>query len=282
MVLISSCKRASPPVTFDGNRAFADIQHQVDVGPRIPETEPHAKIQAWMVNKLTKAGWETEQQRFTIQGHEIVNIIAKHEVDEESPWIILGTHYDTRMFADQDENFLDRNKPVPGANDGASGVSILLELARILPDELSVNLWMVFFDAEDNGNIPGFDWDLGSTAYVQSLEEHPDKVVVIDMVGDKDLNIHIEKNSDQEISQEIWRTAADIGYSEQFVPTQKYRMIDDHLPFIQKGIPAALIIDFDYPYWHKTTDTVDKVSATSLQVVGDVLLAWLTELNLNQ
>ena len=95
------------------------------------------------------------------------------------------------------------------------------------------------------------------------------------MVGDADLNLFLERNSNQDLAQEIWAIAGDLSYSDEFIPTPKYKIIDDHLPFINAGIPAVDIIDFDYPYWHTTEDTVDKVSPRSLKTVGDVLLAWL-------
>jgi Zn-dependent M28 family amino/carboxypeptidase len=181
------------------------------------------------------------------------------------------------MFADRDPVLANQSKPVPGANDGASGVSVLLELARILPTNLGANVWLVYFDAEDNGKLPGGEWIIGSRAFVESLEEKPDAVVIVDMIGDSDLNIFYEKYSDQNLSQEIWRTAARLGYEEQFIMFPRHRLIDDHLPFIQAGIQAVDIIDFDYPYWHTVSDTIDKVSADSLKVVGDVLLAWVME-----
>ena len=110
---------------------------------------------------------------------------------------------------------------------------------------------------------------------MDSLTGKPNAVVVVDMIGDKDLNIYQEKNSNRNLIDEIWSQAAGLGYSTQFIPKYKYPMIDDHTPFLMAGIPAIDIIDFDYPYWHTTADTPDKVSAQSLKVVGDTLLAWL-------
>jgi Zn-dependent M28 family amino/carboxypeptidase len=196
------------------------------------------------------------------------------------------------MLADNDPDPNNHSVPVPGANDGASGVAVLLELARTLPSHLEntagANLtsqegtgpgqiWLVFFDAEDNGNIPGWDWILGSRAFVAGLEETPDAAVIVDMIGDADLNIYQELNSDPGLTEEIWSQAQALGYSDRIIPEPKYRMIDDHTPFIEAGIPAVDLIDFDYPYWHTIADTPDKVSAESLQIVGDTLIAWLKE-----
>ena len=132
----------------------------------------------------------------------------------------------------------ERNQPVPGANDGASGVAVLLELARTLPADIKGQVWLVFFDAEDQGNIPGWDWILGSRAFAQSLTASPDAVVVIDMIGDADLNIYQEKNSNPAITKEIWDIAAQAGYP-QFIATPKFAMIDDHTPFLAKGHPCG-------------------------------------------
>jgi Zn-dependent M28 family amino/carboxypeptidase len=164
---------------------------------------------------------------------------------------------------------------VPGANDGASGVAVLLELARSLPKTLHGQIWLVMIDNEDNGDIPGWDWLLGSQAFVNQLKGKPDAAVIIDMIGDADLNIYMEKNSNRQLNIQIWNQAASLGYGQQFIDSYKYQMIDDHVPFLNAGIPAVDIIDFDYPYWHTTQDTVDKVSAKSLQAVGDTLRGWL-------
>ncbi len=133
----------------------------------------------------------------------------------------------------------------------------------------------MFFDAEDNGNLPGWDWILGSQAYASSLTEFPEVVIIVDMIGDADLNIYQEKNSNPQLTEEIWAKASQLGYSEQFIPQSKFAILDDHTPFLQLGIPAVDIIDFDYPYYHTTSDTADKVSARSLNAVGDTLYHWI-------
>jgi Zn-dependent M28 family amino/carboxypeptidase len=137
----------------------------------------------------------------------------------------------------------------------------------------------VFFDAEDNGRIEGWDWILGSRAFVESLSFKPQAVVIVDMIGDADLNIYLERNSDETLRTEIWDTAASLGFDDVFIAQDKHSMIDDHTPFLQAGIPAVDIIDFDYPYWHTVQDTPDKVSAESLQAVGETLWTWITAKN---
>lgn len=259
-------------VRFDGQRAYADVETQVAFGARIPGSEGHAKVQEWMREELESAGWQVEVQESEALGHPIQNIVARR--GDASPQIILGAHYDTRMFADNDPDPANHSLPVPGANDGASGVAVLLELARVLPDD-TVPVWLVFFDAEDNGRIPGWDWILGSREFVRNNPLQPQAVVIVDMIGDADLNIYKERNSDPYLTEEIWAVANSLGYGNVFIPEYKFSMLDDHTPFLEAGIPAVDIIDFDYPYWHTVQDTPDKVSAESLQAVGETVQAWV-------
>src|SRR5687767_1776252 len=262
------------PVSFDGQRAYADVQTQVAFGARIPGTEGHAKIQEWMREELAEAGWQVEVQESEALGHPIQNIIAKR--NDESPQIIFGAHYDSRMFADNDADSAYHSLQVPGANDGASGVAVLLELARTLPED-TVPIWLVFFDAEDNGNIEGWDWTLGSPEFVRNNLVQPQAVVIVDMIGDADLNIYQEHNSNPDLTAKLWQIAKSLGYGSKFISEYKHSMQDDHRPFLQAGIPTVLIIDFDYPYWHTLQDTPDKVSAESLQIVGETLQAWVMQ-----
>jgi glutaminyl-peptide cyclotransferase len=258
---------------FLGQRAYNDVVEQVGFGARYVGSPGHEQMKRWLVDQLQQYGWQVVVQENTVEGTEVKNIIAKRGSSGE--WVIFGAHYDTRQYADRDPDLNKQTQPVMGANDGASGVAVLLELARILPRNLDKQIWLVFFDAEDNGGINGQDWILGSRAFVDQLEENPDEVVVVDMIGDADLNIYYEDNSDRQISGQIWSEAELLGYGDVFIPKVKYAMVDDHTPFLQAGIPAVDIIDFDYPSWHTTEDTLDKVSAESLQIVGETLLQWI-------
>jgi glutaminyl-peptide cyclotransferase len=262
------------PMIFDGQRAFQDVQNQVSLGPRIIGSLAHTKTVDYIQEQLRGSGWKVELQELNTGGHPIRNVIAKR--GKGSPWIILGAHYDSRFFADQDPDPSKRQLPVPGANDGASGVAVLLEIGRVIPSELDRQVWLVFFDAEDNGDIQDWDWIMGSRAFVEKLQNKPDAAVVVDMIGDASLDIYMEAYSNQALKVDIWKQAAVLGYP-QFIPSVKYSMIDDHTPFLQAGIPAVDIIDFTYPYWHTTSDTIDKVSAASLNAVGDTLLTWLMQ-----
>ena len=259
---------------FDGQRAYANVQTQVTFGPRVPGSEGHAKILEWMQSELETAGWQVEVQESEALGHPIKNIVAKR--NDESPQIIFGAHYDTRIYADNDPDPSKRTEHVPGANDGASGVAVLLELARSLPED-TPPIWLVFFDAEDNGNIEGWDWILGSREFVKNNSFQPRAVVIVDLIGDADLNIYKEYNSNPELTDEIWNIAKSLGYEDKFIPDYKHAMLDDHTPFLEAGLPAIDIIDFDYTYWHTVEDTPDKVSAESLEIVGKTLWTWVTQ-----
>ncbi len=261
---------------FDGERAYQNVLRQIELGPRLPNSAAHQQVRAWIRASLEENGWFVEEQEFVSMGHTGYNIIAKRSA-ESTGRILLGAHYDNRFIADHDPDVDKRNQPVLGANDGASGVAVLLELSRVLPTEID-DVWLVFFDLEDNGRIEGWDWILGSRAFVNGYalnKAEIEAVVILDMIGDADLNIYLEKNSDPEIRAEIWAAAAELGYEEHFINEEKFSMLDDHTPFLEVGIPAVDVIDFDYPYWHTTEDTADKVSAESLQITGNSILKWL-------
>ena len=257
---------------FNPQRALELLVFQTSAGPRTVGSEAHKVISEWIASELNLNHWHVEIQEGTYNEKPIRNIIGKLNDGEEL--IIIGAHYDSRLFADKDPDPAKRTTSVPGANDGASGVAVLLELAKVMPRNINKEIWLVFFDAEDNGSITGWDWIMGSRYFVDQLQRVPSAVIIIDMIGDKDLNIHPEGNSNPKLTQQIWDTAQQLGYS-QFFPEEKYQILDDHIPFLQKGFSAIDIIDFDYPYWHTAEDTVDKVSGESLQIVGEVLLAWL-------
>jgi len=275
---ISGCKRLKMsqkdlPV-FNAERAYRDIKYQLDLGPRIPGTIGHDTILDWMQTELESSNWSVERQELLINGKKVINLIASRGAGD---YILLGAHYDTRILADQDPDPDLQDDPVPGANDGASGVSVLLEIARILPVDHPIAIKLVFFDAEDNGGIDDWDWILGSRAFVRELTDKPSAAVIVDMIGDADLEVYYERNSDVTLMEEIWQQARALGYENIFIPEYRYSMLDDHTPFIEAGIPAVDLIDFSYPSWHTTSDTLDKVSPESLKIIGDTLTAWLLE-----
>jgi len=275
LLLLTNCTE-NEDLQFDGESAYQNAKQQVEFGPRTPGSDAHQNTVDWIMSELDKTGWKTEIQTDQINDYQIKNIVAyRGEKNNDAPWIILAAHYDSRFFADRDPNPENQLLPVPGANDGASGVAVLLELARVLPLDLEKNVWMVFFDAEDQGQIDNWDWILGSRSFVNSLQGSPDYVILLDMIGDADLNIYFERNSSDELQQEVWEIASELGYSEFFIPEYKYSILDDHIPFVEKGITAIDIIDFDYPYWHTIQDTIDKVSPESLEAIGRTIFHWL-------
>ncbi len=240
-------------------------------GPR-PSGSPEGRLTGdYITRRLQEYGWDFTTQEFEYMGTPIRNIVG---VRGEGPIILLGAHYDTRRRADLDP--VDPTQPLPGANDGASGVAVLIELARVLNVEATGHrIQLAFFDAEDNGDLDGWEWIVGSTHMADQLEELPAMMILVDMVGDADQQIYWENNSDASLRERIWRVAAELGYAATFIPQTRHTLTDDHIPFVQKGIPAVDIIDFDYPYWHTAADTTDKVSAESLERVGRTLQVWL-------
>lgn len=261
---------------FDGVRAFDALASQVALGPRFPGSPGHLAVRSYIQQSLVSAGWRFEEQRFDYQGFKAANLIARDPAHSDGPITLIGAHYDTRARSDQSPPDL-AEQPTPGAVDGASGVAVLLELARVL--ELSPEqgqVWLLFFDVEDNGGgLPGWDWIAGSTHLAQNLTVTPEAMVLVDMVGDADQQIYWEGNSDPALRERLWGIAADLGFGDYFIPTLRFTMIDDHVPFARLGIPAVDIIDFNYPYWHTVEDSADKASPDSLYRVGRTLEVWL-------
>jgi Zn-dependent M28 family amino/carboxypeptidase len=227
----------------------------------------------WAENELESNGWFVDRQIGSFAGQNLTNIIARK--GSTGPVFLIAAHYDSRLMADQDTSYPSTQQPVPGANDGASGVAVIIELSRCLEVRPGLQIWLALFDGEDQGNLPGWDWILGSRMFVQQMDETPAAVVIVDMVGDGDLNILRETNSDFFLQNDIWRVARESGYGDFFIDQHGYSILDDHTPFLEKGIPALDIIDFDYPYWHTSMDTLDKISPGSLEAVGRTIENWL-------
>ena len=263
----------SKPILFDGSNAIKYIEKQIEFGPRIPGSDSSNSVKELIKTELESSGWIIENQKFVFDHEDLTNILAKSS--DNPPKIIIGTHYDTRAFSDNESSPSLRKIPVPGANDGASGTAVLLELGRVLKKE-EFDIWLVFFDAEDQGNIGNWDWSIGAQYFVNQLDFMPDYVIIIDMIGDINLEVYKENYSNFSLVESIWHEAKNLGYESYFINTYQYTIIDDHLPFIEKGIPACLIIDLDYPYWHTIEDTIDKVSENSLEIIGNVLISWLS------
>jgi glutaminyl-peptide cyclotransferase len=264
---------AQPEAVFDGERAYVWVTKQCDFGYRIPGSEAIQQTGDMILDTLTELGWATQEQKFTYRDTPIRNLLAWKG---EGPAVMVGAHYDTRPAADLE----DPSVPVLGANDGASGVAVLLELARVLDTEAAGRrVYLAFFDAEDSGRLNGWDWIVGSTHMATHWGEGGEPplsaMVLVDMVGDADQQIYYEQYSDPALRETLWTIADNLGYGDRIIPEEKYAILDDHIPFLRMSIPAVDMIDFDYPYWHTTQDTPDKVSPESLEAVGRTVETWL-------
>jgi len=279
---LAGCQERRPP-PFDEKRAFADLATQVGFGPRVPGTPAHDRCRDWMVAQFKAAGAAPSVQAFTDtvygRSYAFSNVRARFG-PAGGTWIVIGAHWDTRPFADQDPDSTKRDTPIPGANDGASGVAVLLELARgfaVSPPPVGVEL--VCFDGEDLGKAsdPG-GFCRGSRYYAKALAHPlPSLAIVLDMVGDKDLDLYYEQNSQQaapNLVERLWSGAARVG-AKGFIAQPRFSVYDDHTPFLEAGVPGIDVIDFDYPAWHTTHDDLDHVAAGSLGQVGRTVLEYV-------
>jgi len=273
---------------FRGDTAFAYIQRQLAFGPRIPNTAGAKQTGDWLLAQL-RARADTvivqEFQQRTAKGQtlKLRNFLARFR-PQATDRILFVAHWDTRPFADKSANLGQQRMPVPGANDGASGVAVLLGVADALkakPPTVGVDL--LFVDGEDYGNFSDSTETLiGARYFAKHLPPGYTTLfaVLFDMVGDKDLQFQQEGYSmanAPEVVQRVWQTAARLGYGRVFQARAEQPLIDDHVPLQQAGIRATDVIDFDFPYHHTTEDTIDKVSAASLQIVGDVAVALVRQ-----
>jgi glutaminyl-peptide cyclotransferase len=284
-IQFTGCARSAPP-TFDGASAYVFLREQCDMGPRYPGSPGHAAIRRYLLERLASFGASVTQQPFeavlsTGDTLRLVNIVGSYR-PEARKRILLGAHYDTRPRADRDPDRAKRAQPIIGANDGGSGVAVLLEIARLLAaSKPSVGVDLVFFDGEDwgeEGNTA--DYLLGSRRYAKSLGgRRPLAMILVDMVGERDSRIPVEGFSaaaSPALCARIYGIARDLRVPN-FVQSQGASIIDDHLPFVQAGIPAIDLIDFEYPHWHTLADTPDKCSGESLAAVGSVLVRYVWE-----
>jgi glutaminyl-peptide cyclotransferase len=268
---ISACSQMTNEI-FNTENVMEYIDHQLSFGPRIPNSSGSISAQNFIQREMENSNWLVERQVFEYNDIPLTNVIAKSSLNP--PRLIIGTHYDTRAVSDNETYSEKQLTPVPGANDGGSGTAVLLELGNKIKKS-DLDAWLVFFDAEDQGRINNWEWSIGAQYFVDHLETIPEAVLIIDMIGDQNLEIYMEKNSDILLTKSVWEEAEKLGFSSFFIPKKKYSIIDDHLPFINKGIPATLIIDIDYPYWHTTKDTSSNISQDSLKIIGTVLLSWV-------
>ncbi len=295
-------------LNFDGNLANESVHFQTDLGPRIPGSAASSALRESIKSNLT--GWEVTETTHHSNGMTLTNLFATWNKGAGST-VMFAAHYDTRHKADQDSNESLRDEPIDGANDGASGVAVLIELARLIPQmNLSHEVTLFFTDGEDQGDNAS-TYVLGAKAWAENLSsEEADSIesfILVDMVGDSDLNLRKTTPGNMELwnrTENIIRHIDDVCElnDSSYFDFEKFDGIyDDHVPAHQMGIPAIDIIDtrfgenagFLEGHWHTHNDTADKVSAESLQTVGYILEsglitgAWLdvrileSELNLD-
>jgi hypothetical protein len=305
---LSACDRLRGPRTaFDGEAALGYVKTQLAFGPRVPGTTGHRRAGDWIVAEMRQRADTVIVQSWThvtAKGDTLPlrNIFARIN-PQAAQRVLYITHWDTRPTADEDPNLGNKRLPIPGANDGASGVALLMGIADALkkaPAAYGVDL--LFVDGEDYGDFSTWtdtavapDVLIGSTYFVNHLpmgDYKPMFGVLWDMIGDRDLQIYPEAYSVEgapEVVSRVWQTAADLGYRKYFINETKGGITDDHLPFLKKGFRVIDVIDIDYcsagincggdqerNYHHTHQDTLDKVSARSLQIVGDVAVSLLS------
>lgn len=277
---------------LDARRAFGYLTKVCDIGPRISGTAGMTRQQRLIQRHMSDLGGKVSYQSFdaphplTGRPVRLDNMIVSWN-PEAKQRVLLACHYDTRPFPDQ-----DRRNPrgrFIGANDGASGVALFMELAHHMQQiEFPYGVDFVFFDAEElvyveNDGTSRGDYFLGSTHFANEYKQSPPPHryvcgVLVDMIADKRLELYLEKNSLKhapEVTRSLWKTAARLKV-EEFIPREKHEVRDDHIPLNEiAGIPTCDIIDFDYPHWHTTQDVPARCSGESLVKVGRVLLEWL-------
>jgi Zn-dependent M28 family amino/carboxypeptidase len=274
---------------FDGDAALQYAAAQVKFGPRVPGTVAAKQAGDWIVSEMEKRADTVIVQAFNYKTANgtilpLRNILARYKPNEAQR-VLYVTHWDTRPVADEDLEMYARQKSFDGANDGASGVGLFVALGDVLkqtPPSYGVDL--LFVDGEDWGTFgpPDVDVLIGSTYFSQHLpsaDYKPVFGVLWDMIGDSDLQIYQEVNSldaAPEVVKRVWDAADKLGYSKYFIPDIGYTVTDDHIPLIGAGLRVIDVIDLDFPYHHTHLDTMDKISAKSLQTVGDVATALVT------
>jgi glutaminyl-peptide cyclotransferase len=261
---------------LSGEKAFAHVQRLVDLGPRPSGSEAIEKSRRYIEEQLRRSGWQITRQAFTDDTPrgkvQFVNLIAQFPGQGNTPLFLLCSHYDTKTF--------DAIKFV-GANDGGSSTGLLLELARVIGQHpnLAAKVELVFFDGEEAyDHFSETDGLYGSRYFAKHLggDRKFRGGILFDMVGDRSLDVTLPADSPSEMARDIFAAAEALKLRSYFTYLDR-EMIDDHSPLNAIGIPIIDVIDFDYSWWHTAGDTIDKISAQSLQIVGSVALYYLSE-----
>ncbi len=273
---------------FSGDRAFAYVEKLVEFGPRPAGSDALEASRQYIETTLGGLGWVTQRQSFnkqTIEG-EITFVNLRARLAGESVWeqpctLLIGSHIDTKLY--RDFSFV-------GANDSGSSTGALLEIARVLATNpaLAKSVELVFFDGEEafKTNIDSFDGLYGSRHYAQQArkwpaERRPQYGIILDLIGDKDLNIGVPSDSPLKLYRWLTSAARDLNYASYF-GKHSSPILDDHVPLNEIGIPTIDVIDLDYDVWHTAGDTMDKISAESLHIVGKTVLLMIEKYMLGQ
>lgn len=285
----SQSKAARTSTGFDGSAAYRYAKAQVDFGPRVPGSPAAKQAGDWIIRQMRARADTVIVQSFiytTADGKKVPlrNILARFR-PELSERVLYLTHWDSRPVSESAATDAERKMAVPGANDGASGVGMFVALGDVLKKTRpNVGVDLLFTDGEDYGQFgpPEVDVLIGAKYFATHLPSpgyKPLYGVLFDMIGDKDLRIPYEMNSFQqapEVVSRVWQTAADLGYGDVFVQESGGLITDDHIPLLNVGIHVIDVIDLTYPPHHTPQDTMDKISAKSLGIVGDVATALVT------
>ena len=270
-----ACAVTQTTTSFDGAKAFEHARQLVDIGPRVAGTDGARAARAYIAKEMDALGLKAVEQPFEattpLGTAKMANVRVTIPGASSSGRLILAGHYDTKLF--KEFRFV-------GANDGGSSAAFLIEMARVLKDRKNaLPIELLFFDGEE----AVIDWKdndhtYGSRHYVDAARKDGTlkdirALILVDMIGDRDLRILREPRSTRWLTDTIWDAARKLKRPE-FVD-QDFEVEDDHIPFLEAGVQAIDLIDLDYPHWHQAGDTLDKISPKALQVVGDVLLAAL-------
>jgi len=289
ILCLGVCFASDSGTDFDGVRAFEILKRQCDFGPRVAGSQAARLCMEFIEKELRQYGLTVTRQYFTarsrLQGGVVtgVNIIGLYKGERPTSDIFaLSAHWDSRPIAENDPNPELRRRPIIGANDGASGVAVLCEIARVLRERhYPGRILFLFFDLEDAG-LPGSmdEWCLGSQYFAShSLQEyHITAGINFDMIGDRELNVKPDKLSMEgarKMTGDFFRLAQRRAPYQFSDILRDFDILDDHTPFLRRGIPWVNIIDFDYPYWHTHEDTPDKCSPISLQIIGSVAVEYI-------
>ncbi|MCX6833199.1 MAG: M28 family peptidase [candidate division Zixibacteria bacterium] len=282
----SSSRRSASE--FDGSAAYRYLIAQCDLGPRVPNTPAHRQALALIARTFDSLEIAVEKQNFRIKDPyssdtlRLTNVIGRFNPDKSNR-LLFCAHWDSRPRSEMDADSQKQTQPLPGANDGASGVAVLLQLAKELAAlHVARGVDLVFLDGEDWGKSGDLDYYcLGAKEFARRADAKVyDYGVVLDMVGDKDQRFFKEEYSvryEGKLVDKVWARAAHLGMSTSFDTRVSQPIYDDHLPLLAASIRTIDIIDFEYPWWHTTQDTPDKCSPESLGRIGKLVLSLVVD-----